>query len=223
MGSRTIAWGEGPTVEVYSRDDQPSDDPVVANACGWNARVHVEYEGQPAADWYIPTGTPILATTDGLATLLVNTISNPFDVYGVDREPFIGNPDRARAPVSAFPGPGGGQGVFVRVENGGFRTDYAHLELALTLPLVPAGAFLPGFTPGPELVASFEPLRDFRIATAIAQWDVRKGDIIGISGDTGYSEAPHLHYTIRRAGAANLLCPTTEAGFADNGWLLKPA
>lgn len=223
VGSRSIAWGEGPSVEEYSRVFQPSADPVASNACGWNARVHVEYEGQPAVDWYIPTGTPILATMDGAATLLVNTTSNPFDVYGVDREPYIGNPDRARAPVSAFPGPGGGQGVFVRLDNDSFRTDYAHLELSLTLPLVPEGAFLAGYTPGPDLVAAFAPLRDFRVATAIAQWTVKKGEVIGISGDTGYSEAPHLHYTIRHAGAGNLLCPTTEAGFADNGWLLKPA
>jgi murein DD-endopeptidase MepM/ murein hydrolase activator NlpD len=222
VGSRTIAWGAGPTAEAYSRNDQPSDDPVVANRCGWNARVHLEYEAQPACDWYIPTGTPIRTTMDGTATLLVNTTSNPFDVYGVSREPYIGNPDRSRAPVSAFPGPGGGQGAFVKVENEGFRTDYAHFELGLTLPLVPADAFLAGYSPDRDLVAEFAPLRDFRVATAIAQWQVRKGDVIGLSGDSGYSEAPHLHYTIRYAGAGNLLCPTTESIFPDNGWLLKP-
>lgn len=222
VGSRTIAWGEGPTALEYSRDDQPSDDPVVANRCGWCARVHVEYEGQPACDWYIPVGTPIIATMDGIATLLVNTTSNPFDVYGVSREPYIGNPDRSRAPVSAFPGPGGGQGVFVTVVNDAFRTDYAHLDLAMTLQLVPDGAFVDGYSRERDLVAEFAPLRDFRIATAIARWPVQKGDIIGYSADTGYSEAPHLHYTIRRAGSANLLCPTTEPGFADSGWLMKP-
>jgi len=85
-GNRALQWGEGPTALEYSRDDQPSGDPDRANRCGWNARLHVEYEGQPAVDWYIPPGTPVVATMDGTATLLINTVSNPFDVYGVSRE-----------------------------------------------------------------------------------------------------------------------------------------
>lgn len=219
VGSRVLTFGAGPSVLEYARDDQPSDDPVAANRCGWNARVHVEYEGQPAIDWYLPTGTPILATMDGTATLLVNTVSNPFDVYGVSREPFLGNPDRSRAPVNAFPGPGGGQGAFVRIENARFRTDSAHLELIQTLTAVPPGAFIGGYTAATDFVADFGPLRDFRVATAIASWPVNRGDVIGFCGDSGYSEASHLHYAIRRAGASNLLCPTLEPGFQDAGWL----
>jgi len=220
-GSRAIRWGQGPIVRDYSRDDQPSDDPVRANAAGWNARTHVEYEGQPAVDWYLPVGTPVVATTDGTATLLVNTVSNPFDVYGVSREPYLGNPDRARAPVSPFPGVGGGQGVFIRVENGRFRTDYAHLEISRTVGLVPEWAWLGSYSAAFPFAEEFAPLRDFRVATPVAAWDVRRGDTIGYTGDSGYSEAPHLHYTIRRAGESRLLCPTTEPGFEDNGWLLK--
>jgi murein DD-endopeptidase MepM/ murein hydrolase activator NlpD len=221
VGSRTIEWGQGPIVRDYSRDDQPSDDPVRANAAGWNARTHVEYEGQPAVDWYLPIGTPVVATTDGTATLLVNTVANPFDVYGVSREAYIGNPDRSRAPISPFPGPGGGQGVFVRVENRRFRTDYAHLELAPTVGLVPDWAWLGGYSANHPFAEEFAALRDFRVATPIASWDVQKGDTIGFTGDSGYSEAPHLHYTIRRAGEGSLLCPTTEAGFQDGGWLFR--
>jgi murein DD-endopeptidase MepM/ murein hydrolase activator NlpD len=220
-GSRTFAWGEGPDALAYSRDDQPSDDPVRANRCGWNARVHVEYEGQPAVDWYIPVGTPIQATMDGTATLLVNTVSNAFDVYGVSREPYIGNPDRGRAPISPFPGVGGGQGAFVRIQNGGFVTDSAHLELLSTLRVVPVDAYIQGYSAATDYASVFGPLRDFRVATAVARWEVKRGDVIGFSGDSGYSEAPHLHYTVRRAGAANLLCPTAEAGFADGGWLFR--
>jgi murein DD-endopeptidase MepM/ murein hydrolase activator NlpD len=221
VGMRTIAWGEGPPVLAYSRDDQPASDPVRANRSGWNARTHFEYEGQPAVDWYVPVGTPVLATMDGTATLLINTVSNPFDVYGVSREPYIGNPDRSRAPISPFPGPGGGQGVFVRVVNDQFRTDYAHFDVAETLRAVPAGAYLAGYSVSFDFASAFATQRDFRTATAVASWEVRRGQVIGFAGDSGYSEAPHLHYAIRPANSENALCPTTETGFPNNGWLLR--
>jgi murein DD-endopeptidase MepM/ murein hydrolase activator NlpD len=221
VGSRTIRWGEGPPALLYSRDDQPADDADRANRCGWNARTHFEYEGQPAVDWYIPALTPVLATMDGTATLLINTLSNPFDVYGVSREPYIGNPDRARAPISPFPGPGGGQGTFVRVIGEQFRTDYAHFTLDDTLKVVPDSAFASGFGRSFDFASAFAPLRDFRVATAVASWPVRRGDVIGFSGDSGYSEAPHLHYAIRPANSENALCPTDEPGFANRGWLFR--
>ncbi len=221
VGSRSIAWGEGSTALAYSRDDQPSDDPERANACGWNARVHVEYEGQPAVDWYVPIGTPVLATMDGEATLLINTVANPFDVYGVSREAFLGNPDRSQAGPGMFPGPGGGQGVFVRIENERYRTDSAHFETEPTVSYVPDGAWLDGYDAGSDFAGMFAELRDFRVATAVARWQVRAGDVVGAVGDTGYSEAPHLHYAIRPAGSAAALCPTTEAGFANGGWLFR--
>ena len=220
-GSRAIQWGAGPEAMAYSRDDQPSDDPERANRSGWDCRVHVEYEGQPAVDWYVPVGTPIRATMAGTATLYVVTVTNAFDYYGVAREPYIGNPDRTRAPLSPFPGPGGGKGVFVRVENEGYVTEYAHLDVARTVAPLPASVFLSGYSPDYDYAGVFAPLRDFRVSTAIAQWTVNSGDVIGFSGDSGYSEAPHLHYTVGRSGDASLLCPTAEAGFADGGWLMK--
>lgn len=220
-GNRAIRWGEGPPAIDYSRDDQPSNDPDRANRCGWNARLHVEYEGQPAVDWYIPPGTPVVATMDGTATLLINTVANPFDVYGVNREPYLGNPDRDRAPIVPFPGPGGGQGVFVRIENAGYRTDSAHFDIGATVPAIPRDAWLEGYGPGTDFVAVFAELRDFRVATPVARWEVRAGDVIGASGDSGYSEAPHLHYAIRPAGSPNAVCPTTEPGFDDAGWLFR--
>lgn len=219
VGARTIAWGAGPGAEEYSRTEQPLGDPERANRCGWNARLHVEYEGQPAVDWYV-RAVPVTATMDGTATLLINTVANPFEVYGVPREAYIGNPDRARAPVSPFPGPGGGQGVFVRIENAAYRTDSAHLDLAPTLAYVPKDAWLSGYAADAgALSRQFAALRDFRTATAIARWNVKRGDVIGVTGDTGYSEAPHLHYAIRPAGQENALCPTREAGFSRSGWL----
>lgn len=220
-GSRTIAWGEGPTALEYSRDEQPSSDPEWANRCGWNARVHVEYEANPAVDWYVPIGTPVVATMDGTATLLINTVSNPFDVYGVEREAFLGNPDRTRARPGMFPGPGGGQGVFVRIVNDLYRTDYAHFEIGPTVAVVPDGAWIDGYGAGDDFASAFAALRDFRVASAVANWQVRAGDVIGFSGDSGYSEAPHLHYAIRPAGSNSALCPTTEVGFEDGGWLFR--
>lgn len=221
-GSRTISWGAGPTASEYTRFDQPSTDPDRANRSGWNCRVHVEYEGQPAVDWYIQEGTPVVATMAGLATLYAITVSNAFDYYDVNREPYIGSPDRDRAAIVPFPGVSGGKGVFVRVENDQFVTEYAHLDLVATArQVVPPQAFLNGYTPDSDYAALFAPLRDFRTTTAVARWEVRRGDLIGLSGDSGYSEAPHLHYTVRRAGGSSLLCPTEEAGFMDGGWLLK--
>jgi murein DD-endopeptidase MepM/ murein hydrolase activator NlpD len=222
VGSRSIAWGDGPGVRRYTEDDQPSNDPVRANRCGWNARVHVEYEGQPAVDWYVPVGTPVVTTMNGTATLSVVSTSNPFDVYRVSREPYIGNPDRDRAPLSPFAGPGGGQGVFVTVTNAAFTTTYAHLDIGRTIDAVRnRAAFLAGYSADSDFARLLGELRDFRIQTPIARWDVVPSDVIGMTGDSGYSEAPHLHYTVRRAGARSLLCPTMEPGFTDGGWLLR--
>lgn len=220
VGSRTIAWGAGPDALSFTRDDQPSDDAVPANGSGWNCRTHVEYEGRPAVDWYIPTGTPISATMDGTATLYIITVANAFDYYGVDREPYIGKPDRSRAALSPVPGPGGGKGVFVRIESDGFVTEYAHLDVAPTIAAVPADAFLGEYEASLDFAAMFAAMRSYLDSTAIASWPVRRGDVIGVSGDSGYSEAPHLHYTVARAGTGALLCPTAEAGFADGGWLV---
>jgi murein DD-endopeptidase MepM/ murein hydrolase activator NlpD len=219
-GARTIAWAGGPAARDYSRLDQASDDPVRANGSGWDCRVHQKYEGQPAVDWYVPDGTPVMATMDGEATLYVVTVTNAFDFYGVSREPYLGNPDRSRAQLSPFPGPGGGKGVFVSVDNGAFVTEYAHLDMARTATIVPAGAFLAGYSPATDLASRFGPLRDFRTFDAVARWSVSAGEVIGFSGESGYSEAPHLHYTVRRAGGP-LLCPTGEPGYSDGAWLLK--
>jgi murein DD-endopeptidase MepM/ murein hydrolase activator NlpD len=205
----------------YSRDHQTSGDPVMANRGGWNCRVHQEYEARPAVDWYIPRGTPVRATLDGLATLYVISVHNAFEFYGVDRDPYIGNPDRSRAPLSPFPGPGGGKGVYVEVANSEFVTEYAHLEITSVVGIVPQAAFLAGYGRTFDYSGVFGAMRAFNDATAVARWEVRSGDVIGYSGDSGYSEAPHLHYTVRRANSATLLCPTNEAGFSDGGWLFR--
>lgn len=221
VGSRAVVFGVGVRADDYSRIGQPSDDPVEANSGGWNCRTHVEYEGQPAVDWYVPEGSPVRSTMDGTATLYAITVSNAFDYWGVDREPYLGDPDRPRAPIVPFPGPSGGKGVFVVVENDGFVTEYGHLDLGATAEVVPESAFEGGYGSDSDWESLFGAMRGYLDATAIATWAVEAGDVIGTSGDSGYSEASHLHYTVARQGSAGKLCPTLEAGFADGGWLLR--
>lgn len=208
-------------MRAYSLTDQVSDDGTRANASGWNCRVHFEYEGSPAVDWYVPGGTPVLATMDGMASLFINTVVNAFDYYGVDREPYIGDPDRSRAPVSPFPGPGGGMGLYVSVTNEAFRTDYGHLSLDQTMDAVRPSAFASAYTREFAYRAMFSTPQPFAYAEQVAVWPVRRGDIIGYTGDAGYSEAPHLHYQITRRADGAKLCPTSERGFNDGGWLSR--
>jgi murein DD-endopeptidase MepM/ murein hydrolase activator NlpD len=86
---------------------------------------------------------------------------------------------------------------------------------------VPSDAYLAGFGAEAAYETAFAEVRDFRIATAVASWEVQSGDLIGYTGDSGYSEAPHLHYAIRPAGGGNAYCPTAEQGFGDGGWLFR--
>jgi hypothetical protein len=222
-GSRQIATAEGPALADYAEVNQPGDDPVAANAGGWNCRTHQEYEGKPAVDWYVPEGQPVYATLDGGATLYIVTTVNSFDYYGVDREPYYGDPDRARAPTDPFAGrPGGGKGVFVQVENERYVAGYGHLSLSRTLEAVPSGAFIEPYGPAFDYAGTFGVPRRFDEFDAVARWEVRAGDVIGYTGDTGYSEAPHLHYELAARGPEPAgLCPTREEGFGESGWLFR--
>lgn len=221
VGSRQLVFdGSGPTAYDYALNDQPSDDPDRANRSGWNCATHYEYEGASAVDFYIPRGTPVIATMDGTATLNLISVTNDFDRYGVDHEPYLGNPDRSRAPYNPFPGPTGGQGVYVHLENADYVTEYGHFDIAATVAIIPASSFLDQWTPSSAYGQIFAGASEPRIITPIAQWEVRAGDVIGMSGDSGYSEGPHLHYTVAHAGASTR-CPTNEAGFSDGGWLFR--
>ena len=110
--------------------------------------------------------------------------------------------------------------MFVRIENDLYRTDSAHFAIEPTIAALPPAAFIAGYGTASDFERMFAALRDFRIATAIARWEVRRGDLLGFSGDSGYSEAPHLHYAIRRTDGTTL-CPTAEPGFEDGGWLFR--
>ena len=220
-GSRVVEWGTGLEALTYTRDLQPASDPEAANESGWNCAVHTEYEGRPAVDWYVPVGTPVFTTMSGTATLYTVTMANGFDWYGLTREPYLGNPDRQQASIRPFAGPSGGLGVYVEIDSDQFLTVSAHLDLTRTTAGLPVESFYPGYSPGTNYEALFASILATGGATPIAQWQVSRGDLIGYSGDAGYSEAPHLHYSIQRAGSDRLLCPTAEPGFEDGGWLLK--
>jgi hypothetical protein len=221
VGARVVAPRAGVTVRETSEHLQVSADPVRANQDGWDCRVHVEYEGQPAVDWYVQAGEPVLATIDGHATLVVNTVTNAFDYYGVAREPYLGNPDRLRAPISPFPGPGGGMGVYVSISNDEFRIDLGHLSLDSTIANVPPDAFVAPYSAAFDYISAFAVPRAVSAGDVLAQWDVRRGDTVGYTGDSGYSEAPHLHYAITRRTDGQRLCASEEAGFVDGGWLAR--
>jgi len=221
VGSRQLVLdSSGPIAYDYALNDQPSGDPERANRSGWNCDTHYEYESAAAVDFYIPDGTPIIATMDGTATLYAISNVNDFDRYGVDREPYLGNPDRSRAPYSPFPGPSSGLGVYVHLENADYVTQYGHLDIAKTANAIPSSAFVDGWSASTNYDAYFHDVPQPRVATEIARWDVHKGDLIGISGDSGYSEGPHIHYTVARTGGP-LRCPTNEAGYSDGGWLFR--
>jgi hypothetical protein len=219
-GSRQLVFGSGPNAFDYAMRDQPSSAADIANRSGWNCATHYEYEGAPAVDFYIPVDTPIVATMDGTATLNIISVNNDFDRYNVDREPYIGNPDRSRAPYSPFPGPSSGMGVYVHIGNSDYSSDYGHMDIAATVNAVPASAFINGYSPASDYASIFAGVPEPRVVSTVAQWDVHRGDVVGMSGDSGYSEGPHVHYQLQRAGGP-LRCPTTEAGFTDGGWLFK--
>jgi murein DD-endopeptidase MepM/ murein hydrolase activator NlpD len=221
IGSRTVSFdAAGPTAYDYALDDEPSDDAAVANGSGWNCRTHFEYEGIAAVDFYIAEGTPVLSTISGIARLYAVSTQNDFDRYGVNREPYLGNPHRASAPANPFPGPSAGLAVYVVVEGEGFLTEYGHLSLSRSADTRASGQFGEGFSADSDWDALFGDVTLPRTESLIAEWQVRPGDVVGYSGDAGYSEAPHLHYTIGRAGG-ELLCPTQESGFTDGGWLFR--
>ena len=112
-------------------------------------------------------------------------------------------------------------GVYVSVANDQFRTDYGHLSLAPTIAGVPEGAFAAGYSRATDYASMFATPRSAGVGDTIATWPVHRGDVIGFTGDTGYSEAPHLHYAVTRLSDGARLCPTNEPGFDDAGWLMR--
>lgn len=214
------AAADGPTLLEVARDFQPRrENDMDANRYGWNCRLHDSYEGSPGVDWYLPAGTPVLATMGGQAELYLVTTANSFAYYGVDLTIMLGlpPPTTARYPL---PGPSGGLGMFVSVLNGRLRAEYGHLDVAGTLQLVPRDAFVSPYSRVFVYDTDFGRPRNFDQVTLVARWPVQRGDTVGRVGNTGYSDVPHLHYQVVTADRKTKYCPTRES-FPGSGWLFQ--
>ena len=216
------AASDGPTVvQVATELQARSSNDEAANQYGWNCRTHNTHEGAPAVDWYLPARTPVIATMSGQVELYMISTTNAFSFYGVDPSLTLGLPSPS-TPLFPLPGPGGGMGIFVSVLNGGLRAEYGHLDIS-TLSLAPENAFVAPYSKSFNFETSFARLREFTDVTLVASWPVAEGDVVGYVGNTGYSDAPHLHYQVVTRDRGTKFCPTREA-FSGAGWLFgKPA
>jgi hypothetical protein len=211
----------GPTIlEIASGVQQRSENDDLSNKYGWNCRVHNKHEGAPAVDWYLPEGTPVVATMRGQAELYVITTSNSFEYYGVQPGLTLGLPDPS-TPLYPLPGPGGGMGIVVSIVNGDFRAEYGHLQLSKTVANIEASAFVQPFSPSFDYPARFGGMAGHLDLTLVASWPVEQGDVVGFVGNTGYSDVSHLHYQITTRDRKTKFCPTFEP-FPSNGWLFEP-
>jgi murein DD-endopeptidase MepM/ murein hydrolase activator NlpD len=138
------------------------------NACG--DRIFGRIDGHSGYDWLLPSGTPLLATTDG--TVVFAGLDPPFSC------PPLGRTVADQQVVS-------------------IRSD------------------------GPMVVDS-QYLHLSRIDVATGQ-RVTRGQTIGLSGNTGCSTAPHLHFQVRAVvggASAALVDPYGWEGTSRDPWSL---
>lgn len=211
---------DGPTVldvakSIYPR---PNND-AAANEFGWDCRTHAQYEDYPAVDWYLPLGTPLIATMDATATLYVIFPQNSFQYYGLDANTYLGLPNPS-LPKYPFSGESGGMGVFISLSDGVLQAEYGHTDPQRTIANVPENAFQAPYSRAFNYAARFAKPLGPNAGTAVARWSVKRGDVIGFVGNSGYSDVPHLHYQIITPDRGTKYCPSGE-DLPYSGWLFK--
>jgi hypothetical protein len=212
----------GPTVVEVARDYQTRvQNDEASNRYGWNCRLHDYYEGAPGVDWYLPEGTPLIATMRGQAEFYIITTSNAFEYYGVDKAVTLGLP-APDMPLYPLPGPGGGMGIFVSILNGDLRAEYGHLELTKSLTVIPQGAYVPPYSPTFNYPSRFSRMAGHLDINLIARWNAQRGDVVGYVGNTGYSDVAHIHYQVISRDRLRKYCPTLEQ-LPNSGWLFGPS
>jgi murein DD-endopeptidase MepM/ murein hydrolase activator NlpD len=212
---------DGPTILQVARDifPRPANDEE-SNRHGWNCRTHEKHEGYPGVDWYLEAGTPVVATMDGKAELYVIFVPNAFSYYGVNANLYLGLPP-PNLPLYPFNGPGGGMGVFVSVFDGVLRAEYGHLSPKATINGAPDNSFVRPYSKSYDYEANFSRPLGPNDGTLVATWPVKKGQVVGFVGNSGYSDVPHLHYQVITPDRKVKYCPSDEDGYRHAGWLFR--
>jgi hypothetical protein len=211
---------DGPTVLQVTRNNfvRAAND-MESNRYGWNCRVHAKYEGFPGVDWYLPDGTPAVATMDAKAELYVIYTGNSFDYYNVSKTLYLGLPP-ANVPLFPFKGESGGMGIFVSLFDGVLRAEYGHLDPKRTIAAVPDAAFFSPYSKTFDYDTRFNKPRGPNDGTLVASWPVKRGQVVGYVGNSGYSDVAHLHYQVITPDRAKKYCPSEEP-LPFSGWLFR--
>lgn len=147
------------------------------------------------AEFGLPFDFPVLFSGN-FAELRSNHFHGGLDfkTQGAIGKPIHAPADGYLSRVTVSPG-GYGNALYVTHYNG-YTTVYGHLEK---------------FTPEIEALVRERQYRDetFAVDLSFAQdkFPVRRGDIIALSGNTGYSFGPHLHFEIRETESNELVNP----------------
>lgn len=156
----------------------------------------VQASGAPAADLQRPLDIPLILSAN-FAELRPNHFHSGID-FKTEGRTGLDIRSAADGYVSAIEvSPGGfGRAVYITHPSLGLTTVYGHLE---------------AFAPKIERIAAAEQYarRDFAVELEFTPGElpVRRGEVIGKSGNAGHSGGPHLHMDVRRTADGSPLDP----------------